>query len=949
MQLTRYYSLEAFEILWLICNQYYFSFFRFGKDAFQVVKDLVDGTPPQQMSQDPIATLEGKDLPKQSPLVGTPGHRSRRRSEGELNVGRKRQDSGSFVQSFEQGTESSVLVQSPTDTGDSGSQILARSDVFHSPTIHRLRSNTGDFGPAMVRKESSGITSLGYSNDSPASKDQDWSGAASEPDEGQDDKQNTSSTPTLQGIVRAGTYPLQRAAGLAEYLRGRSRQMSSLLASESMGYIEKVSGMWAGGGKHYAEGGEHITVRPPDEQEAETGESFGNRFRAHFALTSSEKLLATYYCYLHRVLPLYGKMYIGSTKVCFRSLLPGTRTKMILPIKEIENVEKEKGFRFGYQGLVLIIRGHEELFFEFNDSDSRDDCAVTLHQRLESMRYLEQSAVLAPSEKEEADRARAEHQLLQEVSRDPLVEDDSQELQPIFDDTRASIVSFKPNKSLRIVCLTIGSRGDVQPYIALCKGLIEEGHHPVIATHGEFEPWIRQHGIDFAPVEGDPAELMRICVENGMFTYSFLKEASAKFRGWIDDLLSSAWKACQGCDVLIESPSAMAGIHIAEALRIPYFRCFTMPWSRTRAYPHAFAVPEQKLGGAYNYITYVMFDNVFWKAISGQVNRWRKNELGLRSTSLDKLQPNKVPFIYNYSPSVVPPPLDYPDWIHVTGYWFLDEGKSWTPPAELTEFIARARKDSKKIVYIGFGSIVVSDPAALTRTVVESVLKADVRCILSKGWSDRLGDPASNRVEIPLPPEIHQIQAAPHDWLFTQIDAAAHHGGSGTTGASLRAGVPTIIKPFFGDQFFMGSRVEDLGVGICLKKLNVGVFSRALWEATHSERMILKARRLGEQIRKVRTFPTTSSNSPLENTTNTDGQENGVATAIQCIYRDLEYAGTLTRNRAMVSSTPYTPTGTSEQGLAEEELDELEETWTFIDDDTDLELVKKEANEARSS
>ena len=189
--------------------------------------------------------------------------------------------------------------------------------------------------------------------------------------------------------------------------------------------------------------------------------------------------------------------------------------------------------------------------------------------------------------------------------------------------------------------------------------------------------------------------------------------------------------------------------------------------------------------------------------------------------------------------------------MRVTGYWFLDEAYDWTPPTKLVDFIKNARADGKKLVYIGFGSIVVSDPAALTKTVVDSVLKADVRCILSKGWSDRLGDPAAVKAEVPLPAELHQIKSAPHDWLFTQIDAAVHHGGAGTTGASLRAGVPTIIKPFFGDQFFFGSRVEDLGVGICLKKVNVSVFSRALWEAVHSERMIIKARVLGEQIRKV--------------------------------------------------------------------------------------------------
>lgn len=91
-----------------------------------------------------------------------------------------------------------------------------------------------------------------------------------------------------------------------------------------------------------------------------------------------------------------------------------------------------------------------------------------------------------------------------------------------------------------------------------------------------------------------------------------------QFRGWIDDLLKTSWEACQGTDVLIESPSAMGGIHIAEALCIPYYRAFTMTWTRTRcacyvfqhldaywyysAYPHAFAVPEHKMGGGYNYM-----------------------------------------------------------------------------------------------------------------------------------------------------------------------------------------------------------------------------------------------------------------------------------------------------------------------------------------------------------
>ncbi|KAL8945187.1 MAG: hypothetical protein Q9211_000268 [Gyalolechia sp. 1 TL-2023] len=839
--------------------------------------------------------------------------------------------SDSYVHSLEQGAESLARNSSSNETQASASQILDRSDVFQSPTIQRQqhfprmteeKRNKRFEGSPKTKGTPSEIQiqppTRAQNQTSPQMRPQPM------PQQLPDDQlRSLNSSPTLQQLVKAGSYPLQRAAGFAGYLRSRSTRMSRILATESMGYVEKVSGMWAGGRKHYGDGEGIIMEGHMDDAEDEEGPGgYGDRFRAHFALPPSEKLRATFFGYLHRVLPLYGKVYISNRKFCFRSLLPGTKTKMVLPLKDIENVDKEKGFRFGYSGLVIVIRGHEELFFEFSQAEVRDDCAVTLLENLESMRYLQESGLLAQEDREEAETAIAEHKALQEARQDGHNEHElelpksveqltpSHEAPPIlFDDTRASILNFQPPESLRVTCLTIGSRGDVQPYIALCKGLLAEGHRPRIATHREFEPWVRQHGIDFAPVEGDPAELMRICVENGMFTYSFLREASVKFRGWIDELLSSAWTACQDSDILIESPSAMAGIHIAEALGIPYFRAFTMPWTRTRAYPHAFAVPDHKMGGAYNYITYVMFDNVFWKAIAGQVNRWRKKELGLRGTNLDKLQPNKVPFLYNFSPSVVVPPLDYSDWIKVTGYWFLDEASDWAPPEDLSNFISNARADGKKIVYIGFGSIVVSDPAALTKTVVDSVLQADVRCILSKGWSDRLGAHDATKPEVPLPPEILQIKSAPHDWLFKQIDAAAHHGGAGTTGASLRAGLPTIVKPFFGDQFFFGSRLEDLGVGICMKKLNVSLFSRALWEATHRERMIIKAKVLGEQIRK----------------------ENGVATAIQAIYRDLEYAKTLIKHRALIK------TDNDVSGPGDEE------SWTFVGDEADPELARRMA------
>ncbi|PMB64088.1 Sterol 3-beta-glucosyltransferase [Beauveria bassiana] len=669
--------------------------------------------------------------------------------------------------SMEQPSFSSLHASGTEDP--SASQILHGSGAFQRPTI--MRSQPTDQGHLKSLSQSQILQPGSDATFRPArhAATTGHLDQLRQEDEQEARDEDRPLTPSLQSITKMGTYPLQRAGAFADYLNKTSKRMSSLLATESMGYVEKVSGMWKGGGKHYDE---PAGLRGDDDDLEEDSDgkiqTSMERFRAHFALPDTERLQATYFGYILRVLPLYGKIYISNQSFCFRSLLPGTRTKLILPLKDIETVHKEKGFRFGYSGLVLVIRGHEELFFEFRQSDVRDDCAVTLLQDLETHHFLEGPDTQVEDAQDD-DEYMAERDALKSARQEEYPEHELElphEVSSLpnaptilLEDTDASFLSFKPSTPMKITCLTIGSRGDVQPYIALCKGLLAEGHKPRIATHAEFQGWVESHGIEFAKVEGDPAELMRLCIENGTFTLAFLREANSTFRGWLDELLDSAYTACEGSDLLID-------------------------------------------------------------------------------------------------PCVVAPPLDFSDWIRITGYWFLDEADKYTPPQELADFIQKARDDGKKLVYVGFGSIIVNDPAKMTKEVIDAVLRADVRCILSKGWSDRISskeDPSKTRPDEPeMPPEIHVIKSAPHDWLFKQIDAAAHHGGSGTTGASLRAGLPTIIRPFFGDQYFFASRVEDLGVGVWVKKWGTNSFGRALWEVTRNERMIVKARVLGEQIRKVR-------------------------------------------------------------------------------------------------
>ncbi|KAK9727440.1 Sterol 3-beta-glucosyltransferase [Basidiobolus ranarum] len=570
--------------------------------------------------------------------------------------------------------------------------------------------------------------------------------------------------------------------------------------------------------------------------------------RKLFALPAEEKLINSFHGALIRKLPIRGKIYVSDHHVFFKSKAIGNNLKVIVPFDDVNEIHKRVGSIIFPYGVYFLTVSQIEITIAFGTESTRDEffniASSTMNQvkmgpriTRKQSRILEEEVLVPPKSSVNAVRSLS---------------------YPVFD----TEIGIKEPKSIHITCLTIGTRGDVQPYIALCKGLMKRGHRCRIATHVEYKEWVESHGIEFREVAGDPAELIRLCVDNGMFSISFIREGISKFRGWLDDLLATSWEACQGTDLLVESPSAMAGVHIAEKLNIPFYSCFTMPWTRTRSYPHPFAVPDYHMGGGYNYMTYILFDQVFWKGIGWQINRWRKKFLNLPSTSPDKLALHKVPFLYCFSGEIVPPAPDWPDWIHLCGYWFLDNpDQSWKPPQSLLDFL----KIDPKPVYIGFGSIVVQDPEKMTEVIIEGVRKAGARAIISKGWSSRLqqeGKAPKEKVE--FPDFIYSLDSVPHDWLFPQVAGVMHHGGAGTTSAGIRAGVPTVIKPFFGDQFFWGNRIQEIGIGLCLKKFTPERISHALLTITTDEKIIKRSQVIGKRVQA----------------------ENGVDNAINYMFRD---------------------------------------------------------------
>ncbi|ETS86260.1 hypothetical protein PFICI_00088 [Pestalotiopsis fici W106-1] len=375
---------------------------------------------------------------------------------------------------------------------------------------------------------------------------------------------------------------------------------------------------------------------------------------------------------------------------------------------------------------------------------------------------------------------------------------------------------------LNIVIQVVGSRGDVQPFIALGNELQKHGHRVRLATHDVFAAFVRESGLEFFPIGGDPAELMAYMVRNPALIPS-MKSLRAgdiqKKRKMMEEMLNGCWLSCIEpdpissvpfvADAIIANPPSFAHIHCAQALSIPVHLMFTMPWSTTRAFPHPLAnLKNASTSGAEprtaNALSYSVVEFLTWQGLGDVINEWR-DKLDLEPIAFSD-GPNlaetlKIPFTYCWSPALVPKPSDWGPHIDidVCGFFFR-EPPSYSPPPELVEFI----QGGPPPIYIGFGSIVLDDPEGMTSRILEAIQRCGVRALISRGWSN-LGGAATENVMY--------LGDCPHEWLFQHVAAVIHHGGAGTTACGLLNGRPTTIVPFFGDQPFWGEMVAAAGAG----------------------------------------------------------------------------------------------------------------------------------------
>lgn len=359
---------------------------------------------------------------------------------------------------------------------------------------------------------------------------------------------------------------------------------------------------------------------------------------------------------------------------------------------------------------------------------------------------------------------------------------------------------------MKITLLTAGTRGDVQPFVALAQGLKRAGHDVTLAAGTGFEAFVREHGIAYAPLRVDYQELAtseqgRAALGgNPVAVLRSLRETVLPMaRAFLDD----AWAAAQGADALVYHPKALAGAHLAEKLDVPCFLALPVPLlAPTQAFP-APGIASRNLGGFLNRITYTL-PRAAALPFHGTINRWRHETLDLPARALltdpFKRKGKPLPILYAFSPRVVPPPPDWPADVHVTGYWFVDE-PDYTPPPELVHFL----EAEPPPVYVGFGSMAGTDPERTSAVVLEALERAEQRGIVATGWGGLTARAA--------PKHVFVTDAVPHDWLFPRVRAVVHHGGAGTTAAGLRAGKPTVICPFSVDQPFWGRRVAALDAG----------------------------------------------------------------------------------------------------------------------------------------
>jgi len=409
---------------------------------------------------------------------------------------------------------------------------------------------------------------------------------------------------------------------------------------------------------------------------------------------------------------------------------------------------------------------------------------------------------------------------------------------------------------MKITIVTVGTRGDVEPFVALGEGLKNSGHSVKIATHAMFEGVVKQHGLHFSAVSGNVHEVINSeeggkALNKDKNTIALALHLRDSAKPLVVNALREIAEACKGADHIICTPVTLhISFFVAREFSIPLSIGSVNPVGPTRYYHNLIfpATPQWWPGLArsiYNVASHVIVDKLVWMAQRPLLNKaWKEVfsatlPLGEPLTPAFKKRPPLV--LYGYSKFILPKPADWIETQQVTGYWFIKTSHEWQTPQMLEDFI----NSGKAPVYIGFGSMnnAQHKKGALKNLILETIKQSGQRAvILNQGLDLNINE---------LPENIFATDPIPFSYLFPKMAAVIHHGGAGTTAAGLKAGAPSIITPVINDQRFWAWRVEQCGVGpkpIPWSKLSVKNLSKTIQIATSDLTIKNKATEMGNRI-----------------------------------------------------------------------------------------------------
>ena len=397
---------------------------------------------------------------------------------------------------------------------------------------------------------------------------------------------------------------------------------------------------------------------------------------------------------------------------------------------------------------------------------------------------------------------------------------------------------------MNITILTYGSRGDVQPFLALACGLQKRGHIVKLAAPRKFDKFITSHGIAFVPLAGDPEEISRLINDAGVNAIRVVASMWKYIFSIAPQVSRAAFPACEGADLIVHSFLFTVGGHSwAREHNIPDVSVQTFPmFAPTCDFPNV-ASPNIP-AGLLSYFSHWLATQIFWYGGNGGYGPAQRANPDIPFPKklywpFDEVRPPhlRTPLLFAYSPNILPRPNDWDEHMHVTGYLFLPE-ESYQPSNQLSDFLA----DGNPPICISFGSMVNRKAERIDRNVREALKKTKNRGIILSGWGGIQNHSSS---------DLLYLESAPHDWLLPRCKMIIHHGGAGATSAGLRAGIPSIVVPFTADQPFWGNRIHAIGAGpkpILVKNNSVEKLVRAIAEA-ESNAIRNRAQAIGQNMR----------------------------------------------------------------------------------------------------